>query len=246
MDSQNAQPAQHKDRTKAKVIALVITLVLLLALGYFAKSTFNYYQKIRTGTLDLSSFEQGGQTTITNTPQVTTIRNTAAENFADDPSIGPSTAKLTVIIFEDFECPFCQQMFPTIRSMITQHSDTVRFVYRDFPISERHPNAQKAAEAGQCAHEQGQFWSYHDKLFLNAGKLTVNDLKLYAQQLHLNTDVFDTCLDSGKYTQEVLADFSDGIEAGVTGTPTFFFNGNRLGGGISENGFEQIIDYFTN
>ncbi len=243
MDVPTEQPTTHK-RFGIKLVFFVMCVVLLPLVAYIAKLTLNYYERIQQGTLDLSTFEQGGQTTLTSQPQVGTIRSTAVENFAGDPSIGPDNAALTIVMFEDFQCPFCRDAFPTVRGVIAQYSDRVRFVYRDFPISELHADAQKAAEAGQCAHEQGQFWPYHDKLFLNADHLTVPDLKLYAQQLHLDTHAFDNCLESGKYTEEVLADFDDGINAGVTGTPTFFFNGNRVAGTPTEEGFAQIIAYF--
>lgn len=246
MEQQNSQQlTQAPKHTKLKMAVLVMSIILLLVFGVIAKSTFDYYTDLSTNSLNLHSFETGGKTEAKNLQTVGTIRNSAAENFADDPSIGPSDAKLTIVMFEDFQCPFCRQQFAALRTAIAKYSDRVRFVYRDFPISELHANAQKAAEAANCANEQQQFWSYHDKLFLNADNLTVNDLKLYAAQLHLDTAKFDNCLDTGKYTAEVAADFQDGVQAGVTGTPTFFFNGNRLAGVLSEEGFKQLIAYFT-
>lgn len=241
---QTTPPSSHNRHTRLRMIGLIFGIFLIIGVAYMAKLTINYYQQIATGTIDLRSFEQGGQTTVSTNQPVGTIRNDVVANFSDDPSIGPENARLTIVMFEDFQCPFCRQQFTTLRNAITKYSDRVRFVYRDFPISEIHADAEKAAEAGNCAHEQGQFWPYHDKLYLNADRLTVNDLKLYARQLHLDTAVFDNCLDTGKYSSEVAADFADGIAAGVTGTPTFFFNGNRVAGVISEEGFEQIIEFF--
>jgi len=246
MEQQNAQQLKSGSKyTRLKIVVLATSILLLCVFGYIGKLTLEYYQQLSAGTLNLHAFETGSQTTAANIKDVGTIRNSAASNFADDPSIGPSDAKLTIVLFEDFQCPFCRQAFAAIRTAIAKYSDRVRFVYRDFPITEKHPQAQKAAEAANCAHEQGQFWAYHDKLFLNADKLSVTDLKLYAQQLRLDTTTFNTCLDTGKYAAEVTADFQDGLEAGVTGTPTFFFNGNKLAGVLSEDGFTQLIDYFT-
>jgi protein-disulfide isomerase len=246
MDSFNAsQSATPKKHSSLKMLVLVFSIVLLCGGAYIASLTLKYYQQLATGTVDLHSFEKGGQTTVSGQQSVGTIRNSAAENFADDPSIGPADAKLTVVLFEDFQCPFCRQQFTALRTAIAKYSDSVRFVYRDFPISDKHPDAAKAAEAGGCANEQGQFWAYHDKLFLNADHLSVTDLKTYALQLHLDAAKFNDCLDSGKYTAEVNADFQDGLEAGVTGTPTFFFNGNRVAGVLNADGFDQIISYLN-
>jgi protein-disulfide isomerase len=170
----------------------------------------------------------------------------AISNFADDPSVGPDDAPLTIVAFEDFQCPFCQAQQATLRQALQQFDGQVRFVYRDFPIAAIHPEAQKAAEAAQCAQEQGFFWEYHDVLFANQSRQSIPDLKRYAQTLRLDTIQFDRCLDEGVYAQEVLDDYQDGLRAGVTGTPTFFFNGEKLAGVITLEGFQEIVQYYVN
>lgn len=212
-----------------------------LVLAYMGYLTYQFYTQIQDGTIDLSDYSTNQQSTLKNANGGKANASTIF-HFEDDPSMGPEDAKLTIIAFEDFECPYCRQVFPALRSALAQHPE-VRFIYRDFPLDDIHPNAQKAAEAGQCAHDQGKFWAYHDKLYTQQ-RLAVADLKSVARELNLNVQQFDNCLDTGKYTEEVQQDFDDGIAAGVGGTPTFFFNGNRLSGVISEEGFEQIIDYF--
>lgn len=161
----------------------------------------------------------------------------------DDPYLGNENAKVVVVEFGDFQCPFCKQAFPIVRGLMNAFSDRVLFIYRDYPISDAHPDAQKAAEAGQCAWDQGanQFWALHDRLFLNQNDLTVPFLKEHASAAGLERTLFDQCLDSGANASEVATDYADGLRAGVRGTPTFFINGRRYEGPLSKSVFEQIL-----
>jgi len=162
----------------------------------------------------------------------------------DDPVKGDSNAPVTIIEFSDFECPFCARFFTdTLPQIQAKYIDTgkVKFVYRDFPLS-IHDNAQKAAEAAECAYDQGKFWEYHDLLFENQRSLTITSLKSYASQLSLDQSTFDSCLDSGKNAQEVKDDFQAGVNAGVSGTPAFFVNGVSLSGAQPFSAFEQVIE----
>jgi len=114
-------------------------------------------------------------------------------------------------------------------------------VFRDYPLS-FHKDAQKAAEAAQCAREQGKFWEYHDKLFENNKALQVDKLKEYAAALSLDAAKFAACLDGGKQVATVKMDFDDGQKFGVTGTPAFFVNGRFLSGALPFDSFAEIIN----
>jgi protein-disulfide isomerase len=130
----------------------------------------------------------------------------------------------------------------------------VEFVVRDWPLpATMHPNAQKASEATECAHDQGEFWEYHDALYANQSALDVASLKSYAAQLGLDTATFDECLDGGEKVAEVAKDKQDGTSYGVGGTPAFFINGRFVSGaipfedypdrsGVMQPGFKTIID----
>lgn len=231
-----------------KRVLLALGVIAIVIVVYVAFLTYRLVGQIQDGTIDLSQYGTSQQTTLSQSGAAgagvypSSTSPDVINRFDDDPSIGPKNATLTIVAFEDFECPFSRQAFPAIRRMIAANPD-VRFVYRDFPISDIHEHAQKAAEAGQCAHEQGAFWQYHDKLFTKQA-LETTALKQYARELNLDGAAFDTCLDSGKYEKEVQADFADGIAAGVRGTPTFFFNGNVLAGVITDEGFKKIIEFF--
>ncbi len=162
----------------------------------------------------------------------------------DDPVLGEKDAPVTIIEFSDFECPFCKRFhdetLPRIKEQYIR-TGKVKFVYRDFPLP-IHPNAQKAAEAAECADDQGQFWAYHDMLFENQQALGVAKLKEYAQDLGLDMEEFNDCLDSGKFADEVNADLEDGADAGVSGTPAFFIEGELVSGAQPFEAFARVID----
>ena len=132
-----------------------------------------------------------------------------------------------------------------MKNLKEQYIDTgkVKLIYRDFPLG-FHKNAQKAAEATECAEEQdtNKFWEMHDKIFENQQAITVSDLKGYAKDMGLDTTQFDECLDTDKYKDEVLQDLQDGQKAGVSGTPTFFVNGKPLVGAQPFEAFKQLIE----
>ena len=163
----------------------------------------------------------------------------------DDPSVGEKNAKLTIVEFSDFQCPFCgrfrSQTFDQIKK---EYIDTgkVKFVFRDFPLNSIHPYAQKASEASECADEQGKFWEYHDKLFENQGALTVDNLKKYASDLSLDTKKFNDCLDSGKMTAEVNKDTQDAQASGGSGTPYFLVGNKPVSGAQPFANFKAAID----
>ncbi|RME81522.1 MAG: hypothetical protein D6775_13360 [Caldilineae bacterium] len=169
--------------------------------------------------------------------------------------LGSPDAPVTMIEFSDYQCPFClrhfQQTMPQIKA---QYIDTgkVRYIFKDFPIASIHPQAPKAAEAAECAGEQGMYWPMHDRLFQgqqaewNQNPDAVNIFKGYATELGLDREAFDACLDGGKYEAEVAADLNEGIRAGVTGTPSFFINGRFISGAQPFQVFQQTIDSLLN
>ncbi len=163
----------------------------------------------------------------------------------DDPFLGPEDAPITIVEFSDFQCPYCARFRQqTFDALFEQYGDQIRLVYRDFPLNSIHPEAQKAAEASQCAHEQGKYWEMHDAMFANQAitGLSIDALSSMAEQIGLDVDTFTACVDSGKYADEVANDLRDGSSYGVTGTPTFFINGVRLVGAQPLVAFTTIID----
>ena len=163
----------------------------------------------------------------------------------DDPVKGEENAPITIVEFSDFQCPFCERFFKeTLPQIEKEYIETgkVKLVYRDFPLREIHSDAQKAAEAAECADEQGKFWEYHNMLFENQEALKIADLKEYAVTLKLDTQEFNNCLDKSEKAEEVNADIQEGESYGVTGTPAFFINGILVSGARPFEDFQAIIE----
>ncbi len=158
------------------------------------------------------------------------------------PISGSKDAPVTIVEFADFECPYCRQTEPNIQKVRAQYSDKVRIVYKNFPLP-MHSHAQKAAEAGLCAAEQGKFWPYHDKLMAQTPpQLEVPQLKALAASLQLDTARFDQCLDSGKEAANVSTDAEQGKSLGVTGTPSFFINGHFVSGALQYDTLRDLVE----
>lgn len=159
----------------------------------------------------------------------------------DDPSVGPANAPVTIVEFSDFQCPYCKLSVPLIKEILAKYPDKVKVVYRDYP-GPNHPHAPQAAEAAQCAGDQGKFWEYHDSLFDRQAPGTGWNFVELAKGIGLDQDAFTTCLNTGRYREEVAKDLHDGFTLGVTSTPTFFINGRPLVGLKSLAEFQDVIE----
>jgi protein-disulfide isomerase len=160
----------------------------------------------------------------------------------DDAAKGPAKAPVTIVEFSDYQCPYCSRAETTVQDVLKKYGDKVRLVYRDYPL-QFHPNANIAAQASECAKEQGKFWEMHNAMFADQSKLTQPQLVETAGGIGgIDKDKFKACLDTGKFKDEVQKDFEDGQKYGVTGTPTFFINGIPMVGARDVNSFAEIID----
>ena len=158
------------------------------------------------------------------------------------PFKGAERAAVTIVKFEDFQCPYCKTVQLTYQELLKRYNGKVRLVHKDLPLDSIHPQARQAAEAARCAGDQGKFWEYHDRLYANSPKAGVEELKSYAKELGLNVTSFDQCVASGKFKGLVQKDLSEGAQLGLTGTPTFFINGRELSGAQPVDAFAAIID----
>ncbi len=181
-----------------------------------------------------------GIVVITQPQQQNTVGGSGVKGESNN-VIGAENATVKIIEFSDFQCPFCGRVEPTIKQVLSNYQGKVSIQYKHFPLS-IHPFAQKAAEASECAADQGKFWEYHDMLFQNQESLAVTNLKEYAKALGLNQNEFNTCLDSGQKASVVRSDFAEGNSAGVQGTPAFFINGQLLSGAQPYEAFKKVID----
>jgi protein-disulfide isomerase len=163
-------------------------------------------------------------------------------NVAGAPVRGEEKAPVTIVKFEDFQCPFCRQAQPTFTALEARYADKVKVVHRDFPIDSIHPLARRAAEAARCANAQGQFWKYHDKLYSVGLTPDPNQLSALAKETGLDVTAFDSCLSSGQFKAAVQKDLEQGQQLGITGTPAFFINGRMIVGAQPLESFTKIID----
>lgn len=148
-----------------------------------------------------------------------------------DHAIGPEDAPLTLVEYGDYQCPYCGKAYPIIKEVQRQLGSQLRFVFRNFPLTRIHSEAQHAAEAVEAAGAQGAFWQMHDRVFERQFALDDEHLVEYAAELGLNADRLRGELAAGTYGPRVREDFMSGVKSGVNGTPTFFINGMRHDGG---------------
>ncbi len=158
------------------------------------------------------------------------------------PAMGPESAPVTIVMFSDFQCPYCAEAAELVDDLVDEYEGRVRLVVRDFPLAS-HPNAQAAAEAARCADEQGLYWPLHARLFAHQDALEPSDLRRHARSVEgLDAERFDECLSSGRMAILVEGDRADGEAAGVQGTPAFFVNGYPVAGLVERRELELIID----
>jgi protein-disulfide isomerase len=224
------------------IIALVFTLYLFMH-----------------GVLPASGAQLAGENNAqggTQQQQPTAANPTAANPTAAAPTNPPAAvstadhirgnkdAKVTLIEYSDYECPYCQKHEETIAQLLKDYPKDIRLVYRYFPLSSIHPDAQRAAVAAECAAKQNKFWEMHDKLFQlgDAQTLDATSIKNAAKNLGLNTTDFDKCLDGNETLTVVNAEYQDGVNAGVSGTPATFVNGQMVEGAVPYANFKTIID----
>lgn len=178
-------------------------------------------------------------------PKEVTKPSIDMDSLVDDDTVkGDKNAPVTIIEWSDFECPYCARFYSQAYQQIDEQyikTGKVKLVFRDFPLS-FHQNAQKAAEAAECAGEQGKYYEMHDKLFESGVGGGVNSFKQYAMVLGLDTAKFNDCLDSGKMASETQKDMQDGIKAGIKGTPGFIINGQLVSGAQPFSVFQEIIE----
>jgi len=154
---------------------------------------------------------------------------------------GPESAKVTIIEFSDFQCPFCSRVLPTIKQIEDTYGDDVRLVFKHTPLP-FHKDAPLASTAALAAGEQGKFWEYHDKLFANQKALDRSALESYANELQLDMTKFKAALDSDKFKDQIERDKAYAAKVGARGTPTFFVNGMLVRGAQPFPNFKSVID----
>jgi len=260
-DIEEPKPIVVKKSTSTGMI--VVLIVAVAVAGFFAGYYFANLDSDVVTKSDLDEAFLRVESKLGNTQQVSPQQASPQPtqpvmiSLDDDPLRGNPDAEITIVEFSDFQCPFCARFHSTTLPQLEQNyisTGKVNFVYRDFPIQSIHPNAFPAALASECADDQGKFWEYHDRLFENQRgwqdldiPTGISTFKGYAQDLGLNIEEFSSCLDSGKYSQEINNDLQDGRDYGVTGTPGFFVGNDKIGftkitGAQPYSVFQRVLD----
>lgn len=238
-EEQFTKPKKHFFRTTI-VVLIVFVVVVYLMYAFSGEEESKTEEDIisaiaeQFATSTTATGANGGSGTLTADLLVT----------QDDPFFGSRDAKVTIVEFGDFECPFCRQAHPSVKTLQAAFGDRIFFQFRDFPIVAIHDQALNASLAAECAHDQSNeaFWAFHDRLYQFQEELTDDVYVGLAQRTGLNVSDFTSCFEQSKYLSEIQEDYDAGIAAGVTGTPTFFINGHRVPGVIPEEIFVGVIE----
>jgi len=219
-------------------IISVVGLVVVLAGGKLGQSNPGLANTNTNVNANVNANANPTPTPPEPTGDVSKLNSVLAQAY----STGPDNAKVALIEVSDFQCPYCQRHVATMDQIMKDYAGKVKRVWINFPLTSIHPYAMKAAEAGECAGEQGKFWQMHNKIFANQSAITEDDLKGYAKDLGLNTDQFNSCFDDGKYASKIQQQMAAAQAAGVTGTPGTFVNGELVKGAYPYDTFKQLID----
>ena len=157
------------------------------------------------------------------------------------PVNGPANAKVTLVEFSDFQCPYCSKASGQIAAILKAYPNNVRLIFKQYPL-DSHPQAQISAQASLAAHQQGKFWQLHDLMFANRTKLSRQAILLWAQAIGVDMKRFNADLDSDAVRKAVARDIDDGDKAGVEGTPTVFIDGQRYNGDLDLEAIKPILD----
>lgn len=228
---------EEKSTSESKKEAFVITTPIAIIVGAVLVAGAVLYTKKGS---DAPANIQNGQDQTIDVKEINKLLQVRGDDFI----LGNPDAPVTFFEFGDFECPFCAKFHQEgRRELVEKYVNTgqVRVIWRHFPLTAIHAFAQPASEAAECAGEQGKFWQYHDGIYENTDGLTAQFLVTLGQTLGVNMDQFVSCLESGKYTQKVVDDFELGSRLNVSGTPTFFINGEQIVGAVPFASIEPVI-----
>lgn len=232
--------SKNMSQTKTFVFGILAGVLVLCTIGFFIMLGV-FLKGDSNGSAGDNKVAVGN--TVTPPPngaQPAAPTKAPAVDEKNDHIIGGKNAKVTLIEYSDFECPFCGSFFPTVKQALAEYGDDIRVVYRHFPLS-FHPQAQPAAEASECAAEQGKFWEFHDGLFANQSSLSASYYEVLAGEIGLNLGQFTDCVKSSKYKVKVQQQFAGGSAAGVGGTPHTFVVGPD-GNAVTVNGAQPYAN----
>jgi len=232
------------------LILIITTLFFIARAGYFyaAYGNCNGPQSDQfcifdpLGTNKPADVTTGSTCSIPGNVENKTLTAPTVGELTDGIYIGNPDAKVVIIEFGCYACHYTKLAEPTVKKIIDKYDGQILYVYKDFPLSISHMNAQRASEAAHCALDQGKYWEYREYLFANQDRQLTEELVGYASELGLNTDDFKNCLNTKKYQSYVEDNYDEGVDSGITVTPTFFINDKAIVGAEDYKAFKNIID----
>jgi protein-disulfide isomerase len=240
-------PVVPRRRVGCLVFGWIMLGFLAVFLAFFAYRFAGYSRKIRSGNLVELPQYGGRMTTVGSGTVARSLAQDSELMSGVDAAYGAAAgqAKLTIVEFGDFSCPFSKDVAMPLRSLVERHKDQIRLVYRHYPLEVLHPGvAMSSAEAAACAGAQGQFWLMYDKLYLNQQALKFNDLLRYAGELNLDQAAFEKCMTGGDFRSQIESDFRAAEGLGLVGTPSFYFNGQLVSGAIPSDILEKMVEVY--
>lgn len=219
------------------LLLMFILIIIVLFVINFVITVIKYKDALENGDI-ISSSVAGGYSKYDGKLNIKEVEVGRAElELGDRPFIGASKPIMTIVEFADFSCPNCKLFDPTLRNFVKDHSDKIKLIFRNFPITDNYLMAQ----ASYCANDQNKFWQMHDKLFLDQSDFSREKINKLAENIGINMDMFSQCIDSGKYNIKISQDLETGLKAGVKGTPTIFVNGSKFQGVVPKDVLQQIF-----
>lgn len=242
---------ENRKKRRTRLIAILLSLLgllVLLPLAWFAYLTAGYYTKIRTGEIidpNTRRLQASISSYVANT-RVTQADLQRLQPTGIVPELGNRNAKVAVLEFVDYQCPFSKQQAPIIRRVVQEMGDRIHFYVRDFPITELHPDARNASLAAGCilAQSQDMYWRFYDLVFNDQEHMSPDDLRTLASFVNADMKVYDTCVQNRTYDRKIDQDIDAAHGAGVQGTPTFFVNGVKFQGLMDEKTLTEILNQF--
>lgn len=227
------------------VTGLVLTCVTLIGLGLFVSQVVGYMRAIQAGEPDpfVQRRLDASVTSLLAQKPLTDLDASRIVSKGADPMLGNPAAKIRIVEFVDYECPFSRRSAPDVRTFMARHPDDILLTVRDFPLESIHASAMDAAIAARCVFAQQKpemFWKMHDLLYANQDALGADDLRSYAASVNADMDAFDRCVAARDPEAGIRASIDDGTAAGVRGTPTFFMNGIRIQGALDLDMLEAM------
>lgn len=229
------------------ILGAVLIVAVLFLVASFTGNVIKYMRVIRSGETDPFAKDRFDRTISALMRQTPLDESTFNRMMSDPvaPRLGNKDAKIRIVEFLDYQCPFSKKTSPAIRAFMSKHMDDAFLIVRDYPITSVHDRATDAAIAAQCVLTQGgsdKYWSYNDLLFQNQDNLTAENLRGYALSVGVDPSAFDVCMSSRDLETDINKDTAAALSVNVNGTPTFFMNGYRIPGAATLEQFEAIYE----